>query len=103
MARKMPVYAVRPGEAEAGHMLNAGLTVITDSFPDSGASALSGLRDRIRFVAPVSTARPGSIRWLRAITLRNSAHRHAPAVGLSVPSAPGGFQPAGCAEYNRQS
>ena len=59
MARKMPVYAVRPGEAEAGQMLNAGLTVITDSFPDSGAHALSGLRDRIRFVAPVSAARPG--------------------------------------------
>jgi hypothetical protein len=59
MARKMPVYAVRLGEAEAGQMLNAGLTVITDSFPDSGASALSGLGDRIRFVAPVSAARPG--------------------------------------------
>ncbi len=33
MARKMPVYAVRPGEAEAGHMLNAGLTIITRGFP----------------------------------------------------------------------
>ncbi|ROR98364.1 hypothetical protein EDF76_3628 [Raoultella terrigena] len=33
MARKMPVYAVRPGKTEAGQMLNAGLTVITDSFP----------------------------------------------------------------------
>ena len=57
MARKMSAYAARPGEA--GQMLNTGLKVITDSFPDSGASALSGLRDRIRSVAPVSAARPG--------------------------------------------
>ncbi len=40
-------------------MLNAGLTVITDSFPDSGVSALSGLCDCIRSVAPASAARPG--------------------------------------------
>ncbi|HDH1455615.1 hypothetical protein N5I82_09695 [Klebsiella quasipneumoniae] len=40
-------------------MLNTGLKVITDSFPDSGVNALSGLRDRIRPVAPVSAARPG--------------------------------------------
>ena len=33
MARKMPVYAVRLGEAEAGQMLNAGLAVITRGFP----------------------------------------------------------------------
>ncbi len=79
MARKMPVSAARPGKA--GQMLNAGLTVITDSFPDSGASALSGLRDCIRSVAPVSAARPGSIRRLRAITLRHSIRHPAAAAG----------------------